>query len=66
MPHLYLQVLDGGLCAPMVGHGYLHELIQRLLKLASLLIKIYPLVGILGWLTSLLLVELVPQMIPRA
>jgi len=44
----------------------MHELIQCLLKLASLLIKIDPLVGILDRLTSLLLVELVPWMIPSA
>ena len=44
----------------------MHELIQCLLKLAGLLIKIDPLVGILDRLTFLLLVELVPRMIPQA
>ena len=50
----------------MVGHSYLYKLIKCLLKPASLLIKIYPLVGVLGLLASLLLVKLVPRMIPPA
>ena len=44
----------------------MHELIQCPLKLVGLLINIYPLVGILDRLTSLLLVILVPRMIPPA